>query len=68
MFAAGYYQGDDIVSAGSKSDAVGLVYVQHFDDLNMEAYVGYWNYGFSDLSATSYQDAQSILFGARWKF
>lgn len=56
------------MSAGSKSDAVGLVYVQHFDDLNMEAYVGYWNYGFSDLSATSYQDAQSILFGARWKF
>jgi len=63
-----YYDGRDMVSAGSSSGSIGAGVVQKIDKLDLEAYLGYRMYEYSDTSGTTYQDANSILFGARWKF
>jgi porin-like protein len=62
-----YYRGSDRVSVGSRSTAMGFGAVQNFDDLGVEAYLGYRTYELSE-TATAYLDASSVLFGARWKF
>lgn len=63
-----YYSGDDLASAGSSSEAVGLGVVQKIDAASLETYLGYRRYSFADTSGTAYNDIGSILFGARWKF
>lgn len=65
--AIDYYNGSDTVSAGSKASTYGFGAVQKFDDLGIEAYLGYRTYELSETAAT-YRDASSVLFGARWKF
>ncbi len=62
-----YYQGDDRTVAGSESVAMGFGALQSFDKVNIDAYLGYRTYELTEPGA-SYQDASSILFGARWKF
>ena len=62
-----YYRGSDRTVAGSKSTSMGVGAVQKFDNSNVEAYLGYRTYELSE-PGTSYQDASSVLFGARWKF
>lgn len=66
--ALDYYMGQDMVTAGDSSDTVGIGVVQHIDKANMEVYLGYRCYSYSDTSVTTYRDANSILFGGRWKF
>lgn len=63
-----YYSGSDAVSADDEADSIGLAIVQKFDDQNVEAYFGYRDYSYSDASATSFQDADSYIVGARWRF
>lgn len=63
-----FYSGSDTDSDGDKADSIGLAIVQDFDDQDIEAYVGYRQYSYSDTSATSYQDAASYVIGARWRF
>lgn len=65
--AVDYYMGHDRSVAGSNSDAYGIGLVQKFDDTNIEAYLGWRSYALSE-PGTSYLDASSVLFGARWKF
>lgn len=66
--AAEYYDGADFGAPGTSSRARGLMAVQGFDDLNLEAYVAYRDYAFSDPSSGPYRDIRSVLLGARWKF
>ncbi len=65
--AIDYYDGSDQTVAGSESASVGVAVVQSFDDLNLEAYLGYRTYSLSEPGVT-YHDASSVMFGARWKF
>ncbi len=63
-----YYSGDDLVTAGSESESYGVALVQNIDDANLETYLGYREYSYEDTSATSYNDLNAVIFGARWKF
>ncbi|APG47277.1 porin [Phaeobacter porticola] len=67
-FAVDYYDGSDMVTSGDNAESWGVAAVQNFDNLNLETYVAYRDYSYSDTSATSYQDSSSIMAGARWKF
>jgi len=62
-----YYDGSDQVSPGSSSTSYGFGAVQKFDKYRVEAYLGYRTYALSE-TTQSYQDASSVLFGARLKF
>ncbi|MTH79744.1 porin [Paracoccus aestuariivivens] len=63
-----YYDGSDYQIADSDSKSWGVQAVQSFDDLNMDAYMGYRKYEFADNSGADYQDLSSLLVGANWKF
>lgn len=65
--SADYYDGSDFEVIGSSSSSWGIQAVQYFDDLNLEAYLGYRSFVFDEESA-DYQDLSSLLVGARWKF
>lgn len=65
--AVDYYNGSDTTTAGSEAAVYGIGVVQKFDDLGIEAYLGYRSYELTETAAT-YLDASSVLFGARWKF
>lgn len=65
-FSIDYYDGSDIANDDSSSEAVGLSAVQTFTDMDLEVYLGYRAYSYDDTAA--YQDADSFLFGARYKF
>ncbi len=67
-FSADYYSGQDFGTDGSESTQWGVQATQNFDDLNLEAYLGYAAYTFDDDSGADYQDASSVLAGIRWKF
>lgn len=66
--ALDYYAGQDFDTSGSDSDLWGVSFVQKIDAANMELYAGYRDYSFSDTSGTLYQDMDSWLLGARWKY
>lgn len=65
-FSIDYFSGDDI-DAGlpGSSTAMGIGAVQQFDDLPVEAYVGYYRYGFDGANVP---DITSVTLGGRWKF
>ncbi|THH38566.1 porin [Aliishimia ponticola] len=67
-FSIDYYEGDDINGAGTSSDSVGFSVVQSLDSANSEIFATYREYSYSDGTATSYQDANATMIGARWKF
>lgn len=67
-FGIDYYSSSDMVSNGDDADVWGIGVVQDFDDLNLEAYLGYREYSYDDASAVSYQDADSFIIGSRWRF
>ena len=67
-FSVDYYDGSDQVTAGDSSESWGVAAVQKIDRFNLETYVAYRDYSYADTSATTYQDANVILAGARWKF
>lgn len=63
-----FFSGQDMVSDGDESESIGIAVVQDFDDQNIEAYLGYRHYSYSDTTATSFEDASSVIIGARWRF
>lgn len=67
-FSVDFYDGSDQVTAGDSSESWGIAAVQKIDRFKLETYIAYRDYSYSDTSATSYQDANVILAGARWKF
>jgi hypothetical protein len=66
--SADYYAANNMVSGGSRSESYGLGILQKFANPRMEAYLGLRSYQFVDTSPIRYQDAYSVLIGARWKF
>ena len=66
-FSIDYYSGEDFETDGSNSDSLGVSVVQNFDDANFQIYMGWRNYDYDDTGGT-YQDAQSLLIGARVRF
>ncbi|MGR3803850.1 porin [Marinibacterium profundimaris] len=70
--AVDYYHGSDMAltngATRSESDAWGVGLVQTVEDWDLETYLGYRIYGFEDNSPTTYQDASSVILGARWRF
>jgi len=67
-FSVDYYDGSDMVSTGDSSKSWGIAAVQKIDNYNVETYLAYRDYSYSDTSATSYNDSNVIMAGARWKF
>lgn len=67
-FSVDYYDGSDMVTDGDSAESWGVAAVQKIDALNVETYLAYRDYSYDDTSATTYQDADVILAGARWKF
>lgn len=66
-FAAEYYSGSDFNVDGSESEAWGFLVSQQVEAQSLEVYLGYRNYSYDD-DAADYQDASSVLAGARWRF
>lgn len=66
-FSVDYYDGSDMASVGDSATSWGVAAVQKFDRQNVEAYVAYRDYSYSDTS-TSYNDSSVVMAGARWKF
>lgn len=66
--ALDYYDGSDFEISGSSSTSWGFQAVQRFDDLGLEAYLGYRDFAYEDVPGADYQDLNAVLVGARWKF
>lgn len=62
------YVGTDFVSDGATSDSWGIYAQQNFDDLKLEAYIGWRMYSYDENLAGEYLDANSLLIGVRRKF
>lgn len=67
-FSVDYYNGSDMNTTNDSTKSWGVAAVQKFDRQNVEAYVAYRNYSYDDTSATTYNDGNVIMAGARWKF
>ena len=74
-FAAGttslsvdYYNGSDFLTDGATTENYGIYAVQSIDSLSLDLYAGWRRFTYSDLSGTTYQDADGILVGARFFF
>ncbi|PCH75353.1 MAG: porin [Rhodobacteraceae bacterium] len=63
-----YYGANNMVIGGSRSESYGMGILQRFSNPRVEAYLGVRTYRFTDPSPVRYQDADSVLVGARWKF
>ena len=63
-----YYDGSDFVVGGSSSSSWGIQAVQTFDDLSLEAYLGYRVFSYEEEEGGDFQDMTALLVGARWRF
>lgn len=63
-----YYNGNDFGTVGSNSDSWGVQAVQQFADMGLEAYVGYRAFAYDGVPGSDFQDLDTVLLGARWKF
>jgi hypothetical protein len=66
--SADYYDGSDFETSGADSTSWGLQAVQTFDDVNLEAYLGFRAFSYKDDADADYQDVTALLVGARWRF
>lgn len=62
------FRGRDYLVTGAKSGMWGLAMIQNIDSASLEAYLGYRAFSYEDGSATRYQNANAVQFGARWRF
>lgn len=62
-----YKDGSDFDTNGSKSKVIGIGIAQRIDPINADAYFGIQRHE-HDSTTVSYQDNQSMILGARWKF
>lgn len=63
-----YYNGDDFLSDGAKTENYGIYAVQTIDAASVDVYAGWRRFTYSDQQGGSYQDAEGILVGARFFF
>ncbi len=62
------FRGRDYGSAGAQSAMWGLGVIQEIDALSTEIYVGYRAFSYSDATPVTYQDADAVQIGARFRF
>ena len=62
------YDGADIAAPGSRSRAWGIGIVQHLPRPDVEVYLGFRRYSYSDSSPLSYHPLRAVQFGTRWQF
>lgn len=62
-----YYNGSDFETAGSSSNSWGIGVTQDFNAQNLEAYLGYIQYSYSE-PGVDFADINTVMLGARWKF
>ncbi|SNS71847.1 porin [Tropicimonas sediminicola] len=67
-FSVDRYWGDDTAYDGADAGKWGIQVMQYVEDMNLQVYVAYDSYSFSDDSAVSYQDANATMAGVFWKF
>ena len=68
-FSVDYYYGKDFAHDGTKSQQWGVQAQQKFDDLHLEAFLGYGAYDFDGKdSDPTYRNAKSFMTGVRWRF
>ncbi|PRY21544.1 hypothetical protein CLV78_109157 [Aliiruegeria haliotis] len=67
-FGVDYYEGKDTVYAGAESSKWGVQVVQNFDAQNLQVYLAWETYDFSDDTGNRYQDASATMAGVFWKF
>lgn len=65
--AADYFDGSDFVSDGSDTKIYGVGFNQNIDRYNAQLYLGYRHAKF-DEDADDYQNLDTYIAGARWKF
>ncbi|MFZ0099831.1 MAG: porin [Gemmobacter sp.] len=63
-----YYNGNDFLSDGAKTENYGIYAVQTIDAASVDVYAGWRRFTYSDQLGGSYQDAEGILVGARFFF
>lgn len=61
------YAGDDIATAASTSNSIGLALVQNFDDQNIKLWGTWRTYRYDDRTA-SYENGQAVFGGVLFKF
>ena len=66
-FSVDAYYGDDIVAVGTDSTSFGAQFVQNFDYLQTEVYLGVRSYSYEE-TIESFDDSVAVLTGARVKF
>ena len=62
------FRGADYLTQGAQSDMWGLGVIQSFEALRTEVYLGYRAFSYDDTTAVTYQDANAVQFGARFRF
>lgn len=62
-----FYRGNDIYAPGSRSQSVGLAFVQSFDRLNMQGFALLRHYSF-DATGATFLDSTAMMTGVRWVF
>lgn len=65
--ALDYYDGSNFELAGRQSSSTGFGINQNIDDANTQVYLGFRKHTLKD-PTVAYNDIDSVLFGARWKF
>jgi hypothetical protein len=63
-----YYDGNDFLSKGAKTENYGVYAVQDIDAWSVNLYIGWRKFKYSDKLGNSYQDADGLLAGVRWYF
>lgn len=63
-----YYNGSDFLSDGARTENYGIYAVQDIDALSLNLYAGWRRFTYGDRLGNTYQDADGLLFGARWFF
>ena len=63
-----YYKGRDFLSDGARTENYGIYAVQTIDAASVDLYAGWRRFAYSDNLGGSYQDADGLLFGARFYF
>ncbi len=65
--AVSYYDAEDMVTDGDSASSWSLNLVQNIERYDLDLYMGYTSYEYDD-DDNDYQDADSYMIGARWKF
>lgn len=67
-FAIDYYEAQNAIGVGSRSNSIGLGLVQNVERLNLDFFLGYRKHRYSGTGIVDHRDIDSVMFGVRWVF